>query len=90
MRWGRRGGLDIFGSILACLAEDGPLKKTHVAYRARLDLRETNKYLDSLLKMGLIKKLDEDPSYYVIDEMGMEFLKLYNGILEISKRRGTS
>ena len=76
--------LEMMGYILIALAE-GSLNKTRISYKANLDSRATNKYLEELLKLGLIAKSEREPSYFMITQKGLDFVQLYEGIMKMSR-----
>jgi len=78
----KRGVLEIIVSILNSLAE-GPLRKTHVTYKARLDSRTTSKYIMLLLGLEMIAKSDDDPSYFTLTQKGRDFIEEYEGLIKI-------
>jgi len=82
---GRRGLLDIIGSILQALSDE-PLKKTQLSYKANLDFRSLNKYLKLLNNLELIQsysKEKDDSLYFTITEGGRYFLKNYQVLVDI-------
>jgi len=72
-----RSRLRIIRDILSVVrsAGDNRPKKTHIMYGANLSYRLLKKYLEDVLKTGLIKY--DGKAYYTITEKGKMFLKLY-------------
>ena len=52
----RRAKLEIYVDILQVLAHKGPLKLTHIMYKANVNCRVLKEYLDYLLKQGLVEE----------------------------------
>ncbi|MEM3658006.1 MAG: winged helix-turn-helix domain-containing protein [Candidatus Hadarchaeum sp.] len=66
--------VDILNAIGTCS------RKSHIVYRANLNFNRCQKYLDELLRMGLIKIEKTHPIKWSVTEKGNEFLKKYNEI----------
>jgi len=81
----KRGFLEITGEILEKLA-DGPMKKSHMSFRARLDSRAVTKYLEMMIRINLVKKSAEDSSYFIITQKGIEYLKRFQKLSKILKK----
>ncbi len=78
----RRGKFEIIGEILSLTTE--PSTKTSVVYRANLNFNIINRYLDLLLRNGLVG-VTEGSSKYKITEKGLEFLDAYRNLEEKAK-----
>lgn len=79
---GKRGVLEIIAGILQALAEDR-LRKTHLSYKTNLDSRATSKYIDLMVKLELIGKSHDDPSFFIITRKGQYFLDRYQELIKI-------
>ncbi len=52
----RRSKLEMYVDILTVLAHRGPLKLTHVMYKANVNCSVLKEYLDFLIKQGLVEE----------------------------------
>ena len=52
----KRSKLEIYVDILEVLAQKGPLKVTHIIYKANVNCKVLKEYLDFLNKQGLIEE----------------------------------
>ena len=52
----RRSKLEMYVDILRVLAQRGPLKLTHIMYKANVNCNILKGYLDFLIKQGLIEE----------------------------------
>jgi predicted transcriptional regulator len=52
----RRSKLEMYVDILKVLAQKGPLKLTHIMYKANVNCVVLKEYLDFLIKQGLIEE----------------------------------
>lgn len=52
----RRSKLEMYVDILSVLAHKGPLKLTHVMYKANVNCCVLKEYLDFLIKQGLVEQ----------------------------------
>lgn len=89
---GRRGLLDVIGSILNALSEE-PVKKTQLSYKANLDFRSLNKYMLMLKNLDLIESYNrqgENAVYFRITQKGKYFLKTYQTLVNIVKTQTVS
>ena len=77
----KRGFIEIVGNILKILNENS-LKKSHISHRGNLDSRSVSKYLDMLVQLRLVKKL-EDLQQYSLTKRGIKFLDQYNKLAEL-------
>ena len=84
VKW-KRGFLEITAEILEKLAA-GPMKKSHMSFRASLDSRAVTKYLEMMIKINLVKKSNKDSSYFIITQKGIEYLKRFQNLLKIIKK----
>jgi predicted transcriptional regulator len=73
----RRSKLEMYVDILKVLAHRGPLKLTHVMYKANVNCSILKEYLEFLIKQGLVeeKKLGNRRVAYAISERGVTVLK---------------
>ena len=52
----RRSKLEMYLDILRVLSQKGPLKLTHIMYKANVNCRVLKEYLDFLLSQGLVEE----------------------------------
>jgi len=71
----RRNNVDICAKILE-ISNLGA-KKTWIVYRANLNFRLVNDYLDYLIGVGLLKYNKENQNHYQTTEQGKDFLEEY-------------
>ena len=79
----RRSKLEMYVDILKTLARHGPLKLTHVMYKANVNCSVLKEYLDFLLQQNLVeeqiirKKKNKTRVVYAITERGGTVLKYF-------------
>lgn len=79
----RRGKFEIVGKILS-IATDG-VGKTAILYGANLNFTRVNKYLDLLLREGLISATGSSPTKYRTTEKGLELLAALRNLKDKAK-----
>ena len=69
----------MYVDILAVLANRGPLKLTHVMYKANVNCSVLSEYLDSLIQNGLVeeRKLQKDRAVFAITQRGITVLRYF-------------
>jgi predicted transcriptional regulator len=81
----RRDKLYIIAEILE-IAKEGTLK-TQVMYRANLSFTQLNEYLDFMLKISLLQKIQtNNKEVYRATGKGMDFLERYREITELLRK----
>jgi len=70
-----RDRLEIIRDVLLVVADNEGVRKTHIMYGANLGYKILVKYLEELLKLGLLEC--EGKSCYRLMEKGERFLRLY-------------
>jgi len=75
----RRSKLEMYVDILSVLALRGPLKLTHIMYKANVNCSILKEYLDSLIQQGLVeeKTLGKRRVAYAISNKGLTVLKQF-------------
>jgi predicted transcriptional regulator len=75
----RRSKLEMYIDILKVLAQRGPLKLTHIMYKANVNCSVLKEYLDFLMKQELIeeKTVGKKRIVYVVSEKGLKVLKYF-------------
>ena len=75
----RRSKMEIHLDILKTLAQKGPLKLTHVMYKANVNCSVLKEQLDFLIQQNLVeeKALRKERIVYEITEKGLTVLKYF-------------
>jgi predicted transcriptional regulator len=82
----RRSKMEMYIDILKVMARNGPLKLTHVMYKANVNCRVLKEQLDFLLKQNLIeeqiiiKRRNKKKIRYAITERGRIIIKYFNEV----------
>lgn len=94
----RRSKLEMYIDILNVLARNGPLKLTHIMYKANVNCNILNEYLEFLIKQGLVEKrtIKKERIVFAVTQRGTTVLKyfreltLFLPIIEEPRRQTTS
>ncbi len=90
----RRSKLEMYVDVLKVLARNGPLKLTHIMYKANINCSVLKQYLDFLIQQNLVeeqtllKKRNRKRVVYAITERGRTVLKYFrelNSALQITE-----
>ena len=75
----RRSKLEMYIDILKTLAQRGPLKLTHIMYKANVNCSVLKEYLDFLITQELVeeKTVGKKRIVYVVSEKGLQVLKYF-------------
>lgn len=78
----RRSKLEMHVAILKVLAHNGPLKLTHIMYKANVNCSVLKEYLKFLIKQGVVEKrnLEGKRMVYAITQRGITVLKRFREI----------
>ena len=84
----------MYVDILKVLSQRGPLKLTHIMYKANVNCSVLSEYLEFLLKQGLVEEriLKKNRIVYAVTQHGLTVLKSFREltqalpIIEESKR----
>ena len=82
----RRSKMEMYIDILKVMAQNGPMKLTHVMYKANVNCSVLKENLDFLLQQNLIeeqitvKKRNKTKVRYAITEKGRTVIKYFNEI----------
>ena len=81
----RRSKLEMYIAILSVLAHRGPLKLTHVMYKANVNCSVLKEYLDVLLKQGLVEErtLKKQRVVYAVTQRGINVLKYFKEVKQV-------
>jgi predicted transcriptional regulator len=93
----RRSKLEMHVEILDVLAHKGPLKLTHIMYKANVNCSILNEYLGFLIKQGLVEKrtIEKERIVFAVTQRGTNVLKyfreltLFLPIIEEPRRQTT-
>jgi predicted transcriptional regulator len=75
----RRSKLEMYIDILRVLSQKGPLKLTHIMYKANVNCSVLKEYLDFLIQQELVeeKTIGKKRIVYVISEKGSKVLRYF-------------
>ncbi len=82
----RRSKMEMYIDILKVLSHNGPLKLTHVMYKANVNCSVLKEYLDFLIHQNLIeeqitkKKRNKTKVRYAITERGRTVIRYFNEV----------
>ncbi len=82
----RRSKLEMYIDVLKVLARHGPLKLTHIMYKANVNFAVLKQHLDFLVRQGLVeeqtvrKKRNKTRIVYAITERGRTVLKYFGEV----------
>ena len=80
----RRSKLEMYIDILRVLAYKGPLKLTHIIYKANVNCSILKEYLDFLIKQDLVSKRNTGKArtVFAITQRGITVLKYFRELEE--------
>ena len=75
----RRSKLEMYVAVLQVISKKGPLKFTHIMYKANLNCQVLTEYLDYLMKQGLVQKqtFHGNRVFYRLTERGITIIKYF-------------
>jgi len=81
----RRSKLEIYVDILKVLAQKGPLKLTHIMYKANVNCSVLKEYLDFLLKQNLVEErtIGKRRVVYAVTQRGITVLKYFRELKQV-------
>jgi predicted transcriptional regulator len=80
----RRDKLDIILRILEI--GNSPVKKTHILYKAGINFYQLSRYLDLLLKTGMMEQVNEPYVAFRTTEKGRVMMNLFSAMdIEVAK-----
>jgi predicted transcriptional regulator len=81
----RRSKLEMYVDILQVLAHRGPLKLTHIMYKANVNCSVLKEYLDFLMKQGLVEErtVGKRRVVYNITQRGITVLKYFRELKQV-------
>jgi len=81
----RRSKLEMYIDILKVLAHRGPLKLTHIMYKANVNCSVLKEYLDFLIKQNLVevRNIGKRRIVYAVTQRGITVLKYFRELKEV-------
>ena len=81
----RRSKLEMYVDILKVLAHRGPLKLTHIMYKANVNCSVLKEYLDFLTKQGLVEEriVGKRRVDFAVTQRGVTVLKYFREISQV-------
>ena len=81
----RRSKLEMYVDIIKVLAQRGPLKLTHIMYKANVNCSILKEYLDFLVKQGLVDEriVGKQRVVYAVTQRGVTVLKYFREIEQV-------
>jgi len=81
----RRSKLEMYVDILKVLAQRGPLKLTHVMYKANVNCSVLKEYLEFLIKQNLIEErtIGKRRVVYAVTQRGITVLKYFRELKQV-------
>lgn len=81
----RRSKLEMYVDILSVLAHRGPLKLTHVMYKANVNCSVLKEYLDFLMKQSLVEErtVGKRRVVYAVTQRGITVLKYFRELKQV-------
>jgi predicted transcriptional regulator len=81
----RRSKLEMYVDILTVLAHRGPLKLTHVMYKANVNCSVLKEYLDFLMKQSLVEErtVGKRRVVYAVTQRGITVLKYFRELKQV-------
>lgn len=75
----RRSKLETYIDILRVLAHHGPLKLTHIMYKANINCSVLKGYINFLIKQGLVEErtVGKERRVYMITPRGITVIKAF-------------
>ena len=81
----RRSKLEMYIDILKVLANRGPLKLTHIMYKANVNCSVLKEYLDFLIKQQLVEErnIGKRRVVYAVTQRGITVLKYFRELKQV-------
>ncbi|MCK5628921.1 ArsR family transcriptional regulator [Candidatus Bathyarchaeota archaeon] len=81
----RRSKLEMYVDILKVLARRGPLKLTHIMYKANVNCSVLKGYLEFLIKQGLVEEriAGKRRIVYAVTQRGITVLKYFRELKQV-------
>ncbi len=80
----KRSKLEMYVDILKVLALRGPLKLTHIMYKANVNCSVLSEYLEFLLKQGLVEErhVKKNRKVFAVTQQGLTVLKSFRELTQ--------
>ena len=80
----RRSKLETYVAILSVLGQRGPLKLTHIMYKANVNCSILREQLDFLIKQNLVEErsLRKERTVFAITQRGINVLKYFRELTQ--------
>ncbi len=81
----RRSKLEMYIDILKVLAQRGPLKLTHIMYKANVNCSVLKQYLDFLMEQNLVEErsVGKRRVVYAVSQRGITVLKHFRELKQV-------
>ncbi len=81
----KRSKLEMYIDILRVLAHKGPLKLTHIMYKANVNCSVLKGNLDFLIKQGLVEEqiISKNRAGFAITQRGIAVLKYFRELTQV-------
>jgi predicted transcriptional regulator len=81
----RRSKLEMYIDILKVLAQRGPLKLTHIMYKANVNCSVLKEYLDFLIQQNLVEEraVGKQRTVYAVTQRGITVLKYFRELKQV-------
>ena len=81
----RRSKLEMYVDMLRVLAQKGPLKLTHIMYKANVNCSVLKENLDFLLKQGLVEEriVGKGRVVFAVTQRGITVLKYFRELKQM-------
>jgi predicted transcriptional regulator len=81
----RRSKLELHVDILNVLANKGPLKLTHIMYKANVNCNILNEYIDFLIKQGLVERqiIEKERIIFSVTQRGRTVLNYFRELTKV-------
>jgi predicted transcriptional regulator len=81
----RRSKLEMYVDVLKVLSQRGPLKLTHIMYKANVNCKVLKEYLDFLVGHGLVEEriVGKRRVVYAITQRGVTVLKYFRELEQV-------
>jgi predicted transcriptional regulator len=81
----RRSKLEMYIDILTVLAHRGPLKLTHIMYKANVNCSVLKEYIEFLIKQNLIEEriVGKARVVFAVTQRGITVLKYFKELKEV-------
>ena len=80
----RRSKLETYVAILSVLAQRGPLKLTHIMYKANVNCSVLREQLDFLIKQNLVQEriIKKERTVFAVTPRGINVLKYFRELTQ--------